>query len=107
MVEQRNDKTEQLQAEIIKLRSQKDRLLKELDAVEAQYRNIDTLYRRYFPIILDALSQEDTAFGNACVQLATAMRKKASPAKIEYIFGQIKTAMIHEDISPPAAPQKK
>jgi diguanylate cyclase (GGDEF)-like protein len=107
MVEQRNDKTEQLQAEIIKLRSQKDRLLKELDAVEAQYRNIDTLYRRYIPIILDALSQEDTAFGNACIQLATAMRKKASPAKIEYIFGQIKTAMIHEDINPPAASKKK
>ena len=107
MVEQRNDKTEQLQAEIIKLRSQKDRLLKELDAVEAQYGNLDCLYRRYFPIILDALSQEDTAFGNACVQLATAMRKKASPAKIEYIFGQIKTAMIHEDINPPAASKKK
>jgi len=107
MAEQRNDKTEQLQAEIIKLRSQKDRLLKELDAVEAQYGNLDSLYRRYFPIIIDALSQEGTAFGNACIQLATAMRKKASPAKVEYIFGQIKTAMIHEDIGPAAAPPKK
>ncbi|NWH05716.1 GGDEF domain-containing protein [Desulfobacter latus] len=107
MVEQRNDKTEQLQAEIIKLRSQKDHLLKELDTVEAQYENIDSLYRRYFPIILDALSQDSTAFGKACIQLATAMRKKASPVKIEYIFGQIKTAMIHEDVSPVAAPPKK
>ena len=57
MAEQRDDKIDQLQAEIIKLRSQKDHLLKELDAVEAQYGNLDSLYRRYFPIILDMLSQ--------------------------------------------------
>jgi len=107
MAEQRDDKTEQLQAQIIKLRSQKDRLLKELDAVEAQYGNLDSLYRRYFPIILDGFSQEGTAFGNACIQLATAMRKKASPAKIEYIFGQIKTVMIHEEIGPATGKKKK
>ncbi len=107
MAEQGNDKTDQLNAEIIKLRSQKDRLLKELNAVEAQYGNLDSLYRRYFPIILEALSQDGTALGNACAQLGTAMRKKASPAKIEYIFGQIKTAMIQEDISPAAAQKKK
>ncbi len=107
MAEQRDDKTEQLQAEIIKLRSQKDRLLKELDAVEAQYGNLDNLYRRYFPIILDVLSQDGTALGKACTQLGTAMRKKASPAKIEYIFGQIKTAMIQEDIGPAVAKKKK
>lgn len=106
MAEQRDDKIDQLQAEIIKLRSQKDHLLKELDAVEAQYGNLDSLYRRYFPIILDMLSQEGTALGDACIQLGAAMRKKASPAKIEYIFNQIKTAMIQEDIGP-AAPQKK
>lgn len=106
MAEQRDDKIDQLQAEIIKLRSQKDHLLKELDAVEAQYGNLDSLYRRYFPIILDMLSQEGTALGDACIQLGAAMRKKASPAKIEYIFNQIKTAMIQEDIGP-AAPKKK
>ncbi|HBT88658.1 diguanylate cyclase [Desulfobacter sp.] len=106
MAEQRDDKIDQLQAEIIKLRSQKDHLLKELDSVEAQYGNLDSLYRRYFPIILDMLSQEGTALGDACIQLGAAMRKKASPAKIEYIFNQIKTAMIQEDIGP-AAPQKK
>jgi hypothetical protein len=44
--------------------------------------------------------------GDACIQLGAAMRKKASPAKIEYIFNQIKTAMIQEDIGP-AAPKKK
>jgi len=107
MAEQRDDKTDQLQTEIIKLKTQKDRLLKELDAVEAQYENLDSLYRRYFPIILDGLSQDGTALGNACNQLGTAMRKKASPAKIEYIFGQIKTAMIQEDIGPAVAKKKK
>ena len=107
MAEQRDDKTDQLQAEIIKLRTQKDRLLKELDAVEAQYGNLDSLYRRYFPIILDVLSRDGTALGNACNQLGAAMRKKASPAKIEYIFGQIKTAMIQEDIGPAVAKKKK
>jgi diguanylate cyclase (GGDEF)-like protein len=107
MAELQDDKTNQLQAEIDKLRTQKDRLLKELDAVEAQYGNLDGLYRRYFPIILDELSQEGTALGKACNQLGAAMRKKASPAKIEYIFGQIKTAMIQEDVGPVAAKKKK
>ncbi len=107
MAEQRDDKTKQLEAQIIKLRSQKDHLLKELDAVEAQYGNLDSLYRRYFPVILEEFSQDGTTLGDACIQLAAAMRKKASPAKIEYIFGQIKTAMIHEDIAPGAAKKKK
>ncbi|WP_020587537.1 diguanylate cyclase [Desulfobacter curvatus] len=107
MAGQRDDRPDQLQAEIIKLRSQKERLLKELDAVEAQYGNLDSLYRRYFPIILEELSQDGTALGKACTQLGTAMRKKASPAKIEYIFGQIKTAMIQEDVGPVAAKKKK
>lgn len=107
MVEKRDVKTDQLYAEITKLRAQKERLLKELDAVEAQYGNLDSLYRRYFPIILEELSPDGTALGNACTQLGTAMRKKASPAKIEYIFGQIKTAMIQEDIGPAAAKKKK
>jgi len=107
MAEQHDGKTDQLKAEVTKLRSQRDRLLKELDAVEMQYGNLDSLYRRYFPIILDVLSQDGTAFGNACTQLGTAMRKKASPAKIEYILGQIKTAMIQEEISPAGAKKKK
>jgi len=107
MAEPQDDKTNQLQAQIDKLQTQKDRLLKELDAVEAQYGNLDSLYRRYFPIILEELSQDGTALGNACVQLGAAMRKKASPAKIEYIFGQIKTAMIQEDVGPVAAKKKK
>ncbi|MCG8548852.1 MAG: GGDEF domain-containing protein, partial [Desulfobacterales bacterium] len=107
MAEKRDDKTDQLHAEITKLRTQKDRLLKELDAVEAQYGNLDSLYRRYFPIILETLSKDGTQLGNACAQLGTAMRKKASTAKIEYIFGQIKTAMIQEDVGPAAAKKKR
>ncbi|WP_320041361.1 diguanylate cyclase [uncultured Desulfobacter sp.] len=107
MAEKRDVKTDQLFAEITKLRAQKERLLKELDAVEAQYGNLDSLYRRYFPIILEELSQDGTALGNACTQLGSAMRKNASPAKIEYIFGQIKTAMIQEDVGPAAAKKKK
>ena len=92
---------------MFKLRSQKDRLLKELNSVEEQYGNLDSLYRRYFPVILDVLHQDGTAFGNACTQLGAAMRKKATPAKIEYIFEQIKTAMIQEDIGAAAAKKKK
>lgn len=107
MAEQADDKTNQLQAEITKLRTQKERLLKELDAVERQYGNLDDLYRRYFPIILDVLAQDGTALGDACSRLGAAMRKKASPAKIEYIFGQIKTAMIQEDVGPAAEKKKK
>lgn len=107
MAEQSDAKTDQLKAEITKLRSQKDRLLKDVDAMDEQYGNLDNLYRRYFPIILDMLSQDGTAFGNACTQLGTAMRKKATPAKLEYIFEQIKTAMIQEGIGPVGSKKKK
>ena len=85
----------------------KDQLLKELDSVEEQHASLDRLYRRYFPVILDVISQEGTAFAKGCTQLGEALRKKATPAKIEYIFEQIKTAMIQEDIGPAAGKKKK
>ncbi len=107
MAEKLEDKIGQLQVQVEKLQSQRDQLLKELDAVEVQHESLDTLYKRYLPVILDEVSQEGTAFGKACNQLGEALRKKASPAKIEYIFEQIKTAMIQEDIGPVSAKKKK
>lgn len=106
MAGQLEDKIAVLQDQVSKLQSQKDRLIKELDAIEEQYESQDRLYRRYFPIILDMVSKDDSSFAKACKQLGAAMRKKASSAKMEYIFSQIKTAMIKEDIGP-VAPRKK
>jgi len=102
-----DDKITVLQAQVKKLQSQKDRLLKELDEVEKRFENQDRLYRKYFPVILDMVAGERTPFGNACKELGVAMRKKASPSKMDYIFQQMKTAMINEDIGPVSLKKKK
>ena len=106
MAGQLDDKIAALQQQVDKLQSQKDHLLKELDEVEELFESKDRLYRRYFPVILDMVSQNDGAFSKACRQLGVALRKKATPAKMEYIFNQMKTAMIKEDIGD-VAPKKK
>ena len=101
------DKITALQGRVAKLQTQKDTLLKELDEVEERFENRDRLYRRYFPVILDMVSEADTPFGRACRELGTAMRKKASEKKMDYIFEQMKTAMIKEDIGPVSVKKKK
>lgn len=106
MAKQLDEKIAGLKNQVKKLQSQKDVLLKELDEVEEQFENQDRLYRKYFPIILDMVADEETPFARACKELATAMRKKATPVKMDYIFQQMKTAMIKEDIGP-VGPKKK
>jgi DNA repair ATPase RecN len=75
-----------LQDQIKKLQTQKDSLIKELDAVEEKYEDQDRLYRKYFPIIIDMVAKGDTPFAKACKELSNALKKKASPTKIAYIF---------------------
>lgn len=100
-----DDKLAQLQDQIKKLQSQKDGLIKELDLVEDKFETQDRLYRKYFPTIIDRVAAGDTEFSSACSQLSEALKKGATPAKITYIFEQLKTAMIKEGIGP--APMKK
>lgn len=107
MATQLDEKIVELKAQVQKLQSQKDQLLKELDAVEERYERQDRLYRRYFPIILDIVAKGDNAFAKACGELASALKKKASPSKLTYIFEQLKTAMINEDIGPVSVKKKK
>ncbi|MCG8632770.1 MAG: GGDEF domain-containing protein [Desulfobacterales bacterium] len=96
-----------LQDQVKKLQSQKDSLLKELDAVEEKYENQDRLYRKYFPIIIDMVAKGETPFAKACKELSNALKKKATSTKIAYIFEQLKTAMIKEDIGPVSLKKKK
>lgn len=107
MAGQLDDKITALKDQVKKLQSQKDMLLKELDEVEERFNNQNRVYRKYFPVILDMVAVEETPFARACKELATAMRKKATPAKIDYIFQQMKTAMIKEDIGPVVLKKKK
>jgi diguanylate cyclase (GGDEF)-like protein len=95
-----------LKEQVKKLLSQKDSLVKELDAVEERFENQDRLYRKYFPIIIDTVAAGDTHFEGVCKDLSGALKKGASFVKIEYIFEQLKTAMIKEGIGP-VAPKKK
>ncbi len=107
MAEPLDEKIVDLKTQIQKLQSQKDTLLKELNQVEERYERQDRLYRRYFPIILDIVAKGDSAFAKACGELAAALKKKASPSKLTYIFEQLKTAMINEDIGPVSVKKKK
>ncbi len=94
-----------LQAQVEKLQSQKDILLKELDTVEEQFGKMNRLYGKYFPVIIDALAIGDTAFLNVCKDLSMALKKGESHARIEYIFEHLKTAILKEEVD--AAPEKK
>ncbi len=95
------------QDQIKKLQSQKDTLLKELDGVEERFDHMNRLYRKYFPIIIDTLATNDSAFSKTCTDLSAALKKGDSEGKIEYIFEQIKTAMLKEDIGPVTTKKKK
>lgn len=105
MVAKLDDKIRILQAQVKKLQSQKDTLIKELDSVEEKYETQDRLYRKYLPVIIDMVAVGDSSFAKVCNQLSIALKKGGSGQKIAYIFEQLKTAMIKEDIGP--APLKK
>ena len=96
-----------LQDQVEKLGSQKDTLLKELDAVEERFEKTGRLYRKYFPVIIDSVATGDNLFGKTCKKLSTALKKGESEGKIEYIFEQLKTAMLKEDIGPATGRKKK
>jgi len=96
-----------LMDQVKKLQSQKNSLVKELDAVEEKFENQDRLYRKYFPIIIDTVATGDSLFAGVCKDLGLALKKGASFVKIAYIFEQLKTAMIKEGIGPVPAKKKK
>jgi diguanylate cyclase len=96
-----------LQDQVKKLQSQKDTLLKELDAVEEKFENSNRLYRKYLPVIVDLAVTGDSDFSKACRSLSKALKKDESQGKIEYIFEQIKTAMLKEEVGPAQGKKKK
>ncbi|MCG8566171.1 MAG: GGDEF domain-containing protein [Desulfobacterales bacterium] len=97
MATQSDERNALLQEQISKLQSQKDKLLKELDEMEERFDRTERLYRRYFPLILDVMAQEETAFAKACGELGNCLKKDTSPAKLAYVFEKLKTAIIKED----------
>lgn len=102
-----DEKNELLQEQIKKLYSQKDGLIKELDALEEQLERTDRMYRRYMPMILDVMGTGETTFSKACQNLSQAFKKGASPEKMAYVFEQLKTAVIQDDIGPVPVKKKK
>ncbi len=95
-----------LQDQVKKLQTQKDTLLKELDSIEDRFERTSRLYKKFLPVIIDTLATQPTAFTKACKNLGAALKKGESEGKIEYIFEQIKTAMLKEDIGS-VTPKKK
>jgi len=102
-----NERLMTLQDQVKKLLSQKDTLLKELDAVEERFEKTNRLYRKYFPVIIDSVTTGGNAFARTCKELSIALKKGASEGKIEYIFGQLKTAMLKEDIDSVTGKKRK
>ncbi|MCP4022465.1 MAG: GGDEF domain-containing protein [Desulfobacteraceae bacterium] len=107
MVQSKSDNTADLEKQIKKLQSQRDTLLKELDGVEERFEKTDRLYKKYFPLIIDTFATGGTSFSKSCKDLSVALKKGASPGKIEYIFEQLKNAMLKEDIGPVPIKKKK
>lgn len=95
-----------LQDQVKKLQTQKDTLLKELDTVEERFDQMNRMYRKFVPVIIDSLAVDDSPFSKACKELGAVLKKGESEGKIGYVFERIKTAMLKQDIGP-AAPKKK
>ena len=96
-----------LENQVKKLQSQKDTLLKELDSVEEKFEATNLLYKKYFPVIIDSVVTGDNQFSKICKELSKALKKDESFGKIEYIFEQLKTAMLKEDIGSTVGKKKK
>ncbi|CCK80375.1 GGDEF domain-containing protein [Desulfobacula toluolica] len=96
-----------LQNQVEKLQSQKDTLLKELNTLEEQSERTNQLYRKYFPLIIDSVAKGDNLFSKVCKDLSTALKKGESQGKIEYLFQQLKSAILKEDITPAVFGRKK
>ena len=96
-----------LEDQIKKLQSQKDMLIKELDTVEERFEKMNRLYRNHLPVIIDSVTTGDTSFAKTCRELSLALKKGDSQAKIEYIFEQLKTAILKENIGPVSGRKKK
>ncbi len=96
-----------LNDQLKKVQSQKDTLLKELDSIEEKYEGTNRMYRKYFPVVIDSMVTGDNQFSNVCKELSKALKKEESQSKIEYIFEQLKTAMLKEDIGPSGGKKKK
>jgi diguanylate cyclase (GGDEF)-like protein len=96
-----------LEDQIKKLQSQKDILLKELDTVEERFEKMNRLYRNHLPVIIDSVTTGDSSFSKTCRELSTALKKGDSQGKIEYIFEQLKTAILKENIGPVSGRKKK
>ncbi len=108
MVEPLDKKIALLEDQLKKQIAQKDRLVKELDEFEEQTREKDRLYAKYIPLIIDMVVQdEESSFGQACKEISAGMKKGISTAKMSYVFEQLKTAMIKEDIGPVVFKKKK
>ncbi|WP_022668487.1 GGDEF domain-containing protein [Desulfospira joergensenii] len=108
MVTPLDEKIAILQDQVKKLQSQKDSLIKELDEVEERAEEKDRLYNKYFPVIIDMVAQdEDSSFSRACKEISTGLKKRTSLTKMTYVFEQLKTAMIKEDIGPVSLNKKK
>lgn len=102
-----DEKVMTLQDQVKKLQGQKDILLKELDTVEDRFEKTSRLYRKYIPLIIDTVVTGDTSFAGCCKELSIAMKKGESQGRIEYIFEQLKTAMLKEDAGPVPGKKKK
>ena len=108
MITPLDEKIAILQDQVKKLQSQKDSLIKELDELEEKSGEKDRLYSKYFPLIIDMVAQEeDSSFSRACKELSDGLKNGISLTKMTYVFEQLKTAMIKEDIGPVSVKKKK
>ncbi len=108
-METRSEKdTDKTKAMLKKLQSQKDSLLKELDQLEEQTGQKDALYNKYFPLILDVVaSQGGSSFSHACQEISACMKSGSSLAKMNYVFEQLKTALLKEGLQDSTKSSKK
>ncbi|MFO7749782.1 MAG: diguanylate cyclase [Desulfobacteraceae bacterium] len=87
----------ELNERIEKLQSQKNSLLKEMDAIEERFEASDNTYRKYFPYVIDLVKDENSSYSDVLTDLSKALKKGESFGKVEYILKQIQEKIYRED----------
>lgn len=101
----KKDQTEELD----RVRAQKDRLVKQIDALEERYNNSEKVFKRLVVFLADyAKSESDGLLDEPVAELKDVFKLKSNPEMVEKAFDRLKHVVFAEEMEKkPPEPRKK
>jgi diguanylate cyclase (GGDEF)-like protein len=92
-----NRQINELKVRIDRLESQKNTLIKENNAAEDRFKNIQDLYKRYLPLIIDLVMEEDRKIASVLKALSVKHKQGATVPELESLFQALHQAILVEE----------